>query len=108
MASNCVKRLNKVLETLDDKNISKVAYDAFKGNTPIGDPNRWKSRRAPKNYKPGNARRKTVLRSNEIQANYPYAKRLEEGWSSQAPKGMTEPTIKEVRDYVYQKLGIKI
>ena len=108
MASNSVKRLNKVLETLDDKNISKVAYDAFKGNTPIGDPNRWKSRRAPKNYKPGNARRKTVLRSNEIQANYPYAQRLEEGWSSQAPKGMTEPTIQEVRDYVYQKLGIKI
>lgn len=106
--SNIAKRLNKVLETLDDKNISKVAYKTFVDNTPIGDPNRWKTKYKPKNYKPGNARRKTVLKGNEIQANYPYAKRLEEGYSSQAPDGMTKPTLQEVRDYVYQKLGIKI
>lgn len=108
MASNCVRRLNKVLEVLDEKNISTVAYDAFKDNTPVGDPNRWKTKYKPKNYKPGNARRKTVLKNNEIQANYPYAQRLEEGYSSQAPKGMTEPTLEKVRDYVYQQLGIKI
>ena len=106
--SNIARRLNKVLETLDDKNISQVAYTTFKDNTPIGDPNRWKTKYKPKNYKPGNARRKTVLKGNEIQANYPYAKRLEEGYSSQAPDGMTEPTIEEIRDYVYNKLGIKI
>jgi hypothetical protein len=106
--SNIAKRLNKVLETLDDKNISQVAYKTFVDNTPIGDPNRWKTKYKPKNYKPGNARRKTVLKGNEIQANYPYAKRLEEGYSSQAPDGMTEPTIEEIRDYVYNKLGIKI
>lgn len=106
--SNIARRLNKVLETLDDKNISDVAYASFKDNTPIGDPNRWKTKYKPKNYKPGNARRKTVLKGNEIQANYPYAKRLEEGYSSQAPDGMTKPTLHEVRDYVYNKLGIKI
>ncbi len=106
--SNIAKRLNKVLETLDDKNISEVAYKTFVDNTPIGDPNRWKTKYKPKNYKPGNARRKTVLKGNEIQANYPYAKRLEEGYSSQAPDGMTEPTIEQIRDYVYNKLGIKI
>jgi hypothetical protein len=106
--SNIAKRLNKVLETLDDKNISQVAYKTFVDNTPIGDPNRWKTKYKPKNYKPGNARRKTVLKGNEIQANYPYAKRLEEGYSSQAPDGMTEPTIEQIRDYVYNKLGIKI
>jgi hypothetical protein len=106
--SNITNRLNKVLETLDDKNISQVAYTNFKDNTPIGDPNRWKTKYKPKNYKPGNARRKTVLKGNEIQANYPYAQRLEEGYSSQAPNGMTEPTLQEVRDYVYNKLGIKI
>jgi hypothetical protein len=106
--SNITNRLNKVLEILDDSNVSKVAFDAFKDNTPIGDPNRWKTKYKPKNYKPGNARRKTVLKDNEIQANYPYAQRLEEGYSSQAPNGMTEPTLKEIRDYVYNKLGIKI
>jgi len=106
--SNITNRLNKVLDTLDDKNISQVAYTAFKDNTPIGDPNRWKTKYKPKNYRPGNARRKTVLRNNEIQANYPYAQRLEEGYSSQAPNGMTEPTLKDIRDYVYNKLGIKI
>jgi len=106
--SNIAKRLNKVLNTLDDKNISQVAYDTFKDVTPIGDPNRWKSKYKPKNYRPGNAKRKTVLKGNEIDANYPYAKRLNEGYSSQAPKGMTEPTLEAVRKYVYNTLGIKI
>ena len=41
----------------------------------------------------GNARRRTVLSRDEIQANYPYAVRLDQGWSRQAPKGMVQPTI---------------
>lgn len=45
----------------------------------------------------GNARRKTRLNKNEIQANYPYAQRLDEGWSKQAPDGMSEPTSKYVQ-----------
>lgn len=41
----------------------------------------------------GNARRKTKLSRNKtIEANYPYAKPLDEGWSKQAPQGMTQPT----------------
>lgn len=41
----------------------------------------------------GNARRKTTLSQNKvINANYPYATRLDEGWSKQAPQGMTKPT----------------
>jgi hypothetical protein len=106
--SKIVDRLNHVLKVLDNKNISKVAYDAYKGFTPIGDPNRWKTKYKPKNYKPGNARRNTVLRGNDIEANYPYAQRLEEGYSSQAPKGMTEPTIESIRDYVYKKTGVRM
>lgn len=40
----------------------------------------------------GNARSHTHLVNNKtIQANYPYAQRLDEGWSKQAPKGMVEP-----------------
>lgn len=40
----------------------------------------------------GNARRSTRLRGDTIQANYAYAQRLDEGWSRQAPDGMTKPT----------------
>lgn len=93
MASNCVARLNKVLSTVSDRNITEVAYKAFVKYTP---------------ERSGNARRNTKKSGNAIDANYAYAQRLEEGWSSKAPKGMTEPTIKDVRDYVYRTLGIRI
>jgi uncharacterized protein YccT (UPF0319 family) len=39
----------------------------------------------------GNARRNTSLHGNTIEANYPYAQRLDQGWSKQAPNGMTKP-----------------
>lgn len=43
----------------------------------------------------GNARRKTRLagakNSQMIIADYPYAERLDEGYSDQAPNGMTQP-----------------
>ncbi len=43
----------------------------------------------------GNARRRTQLKNNsEIVADYPYAQRLDEGWSRQAPRGMTQPFLK--------------
>lgn len=46
----------------------------------------------------GNARSKTDLRGNEIQANYDYSIRLEkQSWSRQAPQGMSEPTIEWIR-----------
>jgi len=41
----------------------------------------------------GNARRRTRLRKDEIQARYPYAERLDNGYSKQAPDGMFEPTV---------------
>ena len=40
----------------------------------------------------GNARSKTVLRGNTIEANYPYAKVLDQGYSKQSPQGMSKPT----------------
>lgn len=39
----------------------------------------------------GNARRRTRLQGSTIVADYPYAERLDNGYSSQAPKGMTRP-----------------
>ena len=40
----------------------------------------------------GNARRNTQLKGNEIQANYAYAQSLDDGYSRQAPQGMSNPT----------------
>lgn len=48
----------------------------------------------------GNAKRSTHLRGNVIHANYAYASRLDEGYSRQAPKGMSEPTNKFVEKRV--------
>jgi hypothetical protein len=40
----------------------------------------------------GNARRNTKLTRDSIEADYPYAERLDTGWSKQATDGMTKPT----------------
>lgn len=49
----------------------------------------------------GNARRRTKLVNGDtIAANYPYAQRLDQGWSRQAPRGMVQPTIDFVRRLV--------
>lgn len=45
----------------------------------------------------GNARDNTVKRGNSIVSNYAYAGRLDEGYSKQAPRGFTEPTIEQLR-----------
>jgi hypothetical protein len=107
MAKNCIKRLNKVLDTLDNDEVSDLAFNYYRNNTPLGNPRLWKSK-APKNYRPGNAKRRTRKTGNDIDANYAYAVRLDNGWSKQAPNGMTEPTIEHIRKYVLQKLGVKI
>jgi len=91
--SNISKKLNKVIKTLDDDQLAKVGYKKFVSVTPIDN---------------GNARRNTKLQGNEIVADYPYATRLEDGYSNQAPKGMSEPTIEFMREYVYKQTGVKI
>ena len=54
----------------------------------------------------GNARRNTYLRNNDtISANYPYAQRLDEGHSRQAPDGMTKPFERWVQQKVKQIFG---
>ena len=40
----------------------------------------------------GRARSSTKLQGNKINADYPYAERLDQGASNQAPRGMVEPT----------------
>lgn len=53
----------------------------------------------------GNARNKTRLQGDTIVANYPYAQRLDEGWSKQAPVGMTKPFEAWVKQKVKQIFG---
>jgi hypothetical protein len=63
------------------KKIAKDAHTFFVSQTPI---------------RQGNARRRTRLVNGNIEANYAYAERLDDGYSKQAPKGMVEPTQKHI------------
>lgn len=53
----------------------------------------------------GNARRRTYLQGDTIKTNYPYAQRLDEGWSKQAPKGMVRPWEIWLRKRIKQIMG---
>lgn len=77
------------------------AFDFYVDQTPVGRPSTWKKPRAPRGYVPGNARRSTRLRGRTIEGVYPYAERLEDGWSRQAPKGMSDPTIQHVQRVLF-------
>lgn len=48
----------------------------------------------------GNARNNTRLNKLTIKSGYGYAGRLDDGWSKQAPRGFTDPTIKELDNIV--------
>lgn len=88
MENGKIKQRIKALKVaLSDRDIAKEGYEFFKDITP---------------EKSGNAKRKTSLRDTEIVADYPYAGRLDQGYSRQAPKGMTEPTIKHLSE-VFKK-----
>lgn len=62
--------------------LPQQAYDYWKSITP---------------KKSGAARRRTSLARKTIMANYPYASRLDQGYSKQAPRGMSAPTSQYIR-----------
>jgi hypothetical protein len=72
------------------KTLPKEALDYFVDSTPI---------------RTGNARRSTRLRGNTIDANYNYAERLDDGYSRQAPKGMSGPTEKFLQKRIDNLIG---
>jgi hypothetical protein len=81
--------LKKIQQKLN--NVPDEAYKVFVKNTPV---------------RTGNARRKTKLENKQkIVAEYPYAKRLDEGYSKQSPKGMIEPTMNFIRKRIKQILA---
>jgi len=82
-------------------NLPKEAYQVFKDTTPI---------------RTGNAKRKTRLQGDTINADYPYAQVLDKGrhmtprgprGSEQAPQGMTKPTEQFIRKRINQILRAK-
>lgn len=72
---NITSSIKRVIAKL--KLVPQDAFKEFVKDTPI---------------RSGNARRNTKLNGSTIEANYAYAKRLDEGWSNQSPDGMTKPT----------------
>jgi len=68
-----ISRINSRLEM-----VPQAALDFFKKKTP---------------KRSGTARRRTKLvNKRTINADYPYAKRLDKGYSKKAPEGMSKPT----------------
>jgi hypothetical protein len=78
-------RLQQIKKDITAEAMAQEGVDHFRKITP---------------FKTGNAKRNTFLNKDTIEANYPYARRLDEGSSAQARDGMTQPTIKYVQDWV--------
>jgi hypothetical protein len=85
MSGEIKKRLDQLIMQLDSEKLAQVAYPVFKKLTPI---------------RSGRARNSTELNRNDIIANYPYAKRLDQGYSKQAPNGMVTPTFNYLQKYM--------
>ena len=75
--------LRRIVDRMEE--VPARAYDKFRATTP---------------KRTGNARSKTNLRGNTIQAGYNYASRLDAGSSRQAPQGMTKPTREFIKRLV--------
>lgn len=73
--SNVAKTMNEYSKLASI--VAKKTYTYFRDITP---------------ERTGNAKRKTRLRDKTIEADYNYASKLDEGYSQQAPQGMTGPS----------------
>jgi hypothetical protein len=98
MSGKIEKRLNSISKDLTANHLAAKAFPvfvrgqgSFKG-TPVDT---------------GNARNNTKLSGDKILAQYPYARRLNDGYSKQAPDGMSKPTDDYIKTYIenYSKKG---
>jgi hypothetical protein len=80
-----VSKLNSIKSLLNENTIAAEGAKYMQSITPI---------------KSGNARRNTKVNGNLIEADYPYAKRLDEGWSKQNQIGLIDPTMKHMEEYI--------
>lgn len=85
MSGSIERRLKQLNTMLTGEQLAKEGFEVFLPETPI---------------KLGNARRKTKLKGSDIHADYPYAGRLDEGYSKQSPEGMIKPTVEHVQQYI--------
>lgn len=85
MSGEINRRLDFLNKMLTSRELAEEGYAVFKKETPI---------------RKGNARRKTRLKGSDIEADYPYAGRLDQGYSKQSPEGMVTPTIEHVKQYI--------
>lgn len=84
--SEIIKKLKRVEKKLDQKTLLDLGYNFFKKITPIDT---------------GNAQRQTIKQNPDtIFARYPYARRLDLGYSKQAPTGMSKPMFDEIRKHL--------
>jgi len=83
------RRLKEILARTTPDVLAKEGYPVFVDATPIDQ---------------GAARKNTKVSGPVIHADYAYATRLNNGWSNQAKRGMAEPTIKAVQDYIKRKV----
>ncbi len=81
--SKITARLNEIEKKVDK--LVEQAGEHFVKTTPI---------------RTGNARNSTKVGNQQIHADYEYAVRLNEGYSSQAPRGMTPSTVEEIQKIV--------
>jgi hypothetical protein len=80
-----VSKLREISILLDENKLAVEGAKYMRSITPI---------------QSGNARRNTTSNGNEIRADYPYAKRLDEGWSKQNQIGLIEPTIDHLEELI--------
>ena len=83
---NVNNHINKIQRELEKVPQKALDYFKYQAPTPI---------------RSGNARKNTSLRNKkDIIADYPYAKKLDEGYSKQARQGMTKPTMEYIKQLV--------
>lgn len=88
MSGEIIKRLNQITNDLTGKKLAEEGFTYFRAITP---------------YRSGNAQNNTSLRGDTITANYPYATRLDNGYSRQAPNGMSKPTDEHMKQFIQGK-----
>ena len=98
MSGEIEKRLKQISVDLSAQKLAAVAYPVFRDG---------KGRFKGTPVDSGNARRNTKLSNDSILAQYPYAVRLDQGYSKQAPDGMSKPTDDYMKTYIenYSKKG---
>jgi len=83
ITNNIAPKMSRIGKRLDT--VAPKGYKFFKSITPI---------------RTGNARRRTRLQGQTIKGAYDYASRLDEGYSRQAPLGMSGPTLEYLQKLV--------